>query len=704
MVKTVPIGALLLLVFLPAIKAILPTAAIDIRCTDNESCDTTLFASQASFGAFPDMNAESNEPMAPMIPPTDDPLLCNGASAEDDDFVIPGFSKFVMIVPRGGCTFQQKTANAEFLGASGIIIYGTLASRYSLNSTLIAMNDNIVTPESVVYPQQYYDYDCDKASAEIPLSRLSFDSLPYDYMRNDPVLSGSADQGNICAQANNNFANKCPSERCLLTGEVDDLGENMMACCAWDLHIWLYNDDNATREDTSSIKIPAFYITMAEADEVTLNMQMHQITVTMYRRYYPLYNVSSVVIWALGVFVAALAAWMSASEYRNAKFVNRESLDEIQPIDRSTSSSQEQDAAPMRNMQEESMELTAAHAFGFIIFSTSGLLILFFFQIYNIVKIFYAFGCAGAIFQIIFYPLFHRMSACMGMRDRIAFTTDKLELGAVSYVQIVAACASYGICTIWIYIAFTRNHPDSILFFWLMQDIMGACMCIMFLSTIKLNSIKVAAVLLTAAFFYDIFFVFVTPYLTKEGKSIMVDVATSGGPPTADPAWCEKYPDDVNCQGGDPLPMLFTIPRLFDYSGGSSLLGLGDIVLPGLLLSFGARYDAAKRMIGMASSGGRVVPQNCQGQKKGYFTALVVSYAIGLAMANVAVYVMKMGQPALLYLVPCCLGTMSCLGWMRGELRELWNTPRVLASCDSILYGPIVEESEEESQNLSPIN
>jgi signal peptide peptidase-like protein 2B len=54
-------------------------------------------------------------------------------------------------------------------------------------------------------------------------------------------------------------------------------------------------------------------------------------------------------------------------------------------------------------------------------------------------------------------------------------------------------------------------------------------MCILFLSTIKVNSIKVATVLLTAAFFYDIFFVFLTPLLTKGGKSIMVDVATSGG-------------------------------------------------------------------------------------------------------------------------------------------------------------------------------
>lgn len=137
--------------------------------------------------------------------------------------------------------------------------------------------------------------------------------------------------------------------------------------------------------------------------------------------------------------------------------------------------------------------------------------------------------------------------------------------------------------------------------------------------------------------------------------------------------------------------MLLTVPRIFDYSGGSSLLGLGDIVLPGLLLSFAARYDAAKRFIGSTSRDGQrqFQGQNCTGQKKGYFPPLVVAYAIGLAMANIAVYAMQMGQPALLYLVPCCLGTMIFLGWKRGELNELWNTPKILASCDEILYGPL---------------
>ena len=194
-----------------------------------------------------------------------------------------------------------------------------------------------------------------------------------------------------------------------------------------------------------------------------------------------------------------------------------------------------------------------------------------------------------------------------------------------------------------------------------MQNVMGACICIMFLSTIQVNSIKIASILLIAAFFYDIFFVFVTPLLTKGGKSIMVDVATSGGPPKADPAWCEKYPDDPDCFGGDPMPMLFTIPRFFDYAGGSSLLGLGDIVLPGLLISFACRYDEAKAFIGLQSGGAnRGVRSDitCR-ENGGYFLPLVISYAIGLAMANTAVYVMQMGQPALLYLVPCCFGTIS---------------------------------------------
>jgi signal peptide peptidase-like protein 2B len=286
--------------------------------------------------------------------------------------------------------------------------------------------------------------------------------------------------------------------------------------------------------------------------------------------------------------------------------------------------------------------------------------------------------------------------------------------GPISPMDVTTILISYGVGAIWIYIAFAIPHPDTVAFYWIVQDIFGCCMCMLFLETIKLNAIKVGAVLLIVAFFYDIFFVFVTPYITRGGDSIMVNVATSGGTPKADPLWCEKYPHTTECKGGDPLPMLFAVPRLFDYQGGCSMLGLGDIVLPGLLLSFASRYDESKRLMGLISGGsGRVVANNacpdavskngpfcflCCCFRNGYFGPVMVAYAIGLLMANTAVYVMQMGQPALLYLVPCCLGTMVYMGWRAGELKDLWEGPRVIRAVDAIMYGEAGVDCAEEDR------
>ena len=300
-------------------------------------------------------------------------------------------------------------------------------------------------------------------------------------------------------------------------------------------------------------------------------------------------------------------------------------------------------------------------------------------QIYSVVKIMYAFGCSRALMQVIFDPLWTRILS----KNKVIYATGTIDFGDITLVDVLAFVSGYTWGIVWLIVAMTVRHAEQNVFFWVTQDIMGACMCIMFLSIIKINSMRVASILLLVAFFYDIFFVFITPLLFK-GESVMITVATSGGPPKADPSWCEKYPDDVNCQGGDPLPMLLTMPRFFDYQGGSSLLGLGDIVLPGLLLSFAARLDAAKELLGVLRGGGGGTMMTGGGR---YFWPLVASYGIGLAMANFAVYWMNMGQPALLYLVPCCLGTMGVLGYSKGELAGLWHGPKAVVTADSILYG-----------------
>jgi len=123
------------------------------------------------------------------------------------------------------------------------------------------------------------------------------------------------------------------------------------------------------------------------------------------------------------------------------------------------------------------------------------------------------------------------------------------------------------------------------------------------------------------------------------------------------------------------------------------------ITVPGLLLSFAARYDTAKSLLGVLNGGnGLITSFGCPEEKffcgnycnlcsGGYFIPLVIAYAVGLLMANAAVLIMQMGQPALLYLVPSCLGTMIFMGWRRKELKELWDGPRVIRTADEMLHG-----------------
>lgn len=145
----------------------------------------------------------------------------------------------------------------------------------------------------------------------------------------------------------------------------------------------------------------------------------------------------------------------------------------------------------------------------------------------------------------------------------------------------------------------------------------------------------------------------------------------TGGAPKADETYCEKYPKDKDCHVRDTLPMLLVLPRINDYATGFTMLGLGDIILPGLLVAFAARYDRAmgKRHL--------LAFQKCCSERS-YFRLMVIGYAIGLMMANIAVYAMKMGQPALLYLVPCTLGVFALVSYREGTLLQMWQGPPAL--------------------------
>jgi signal peptide peptidase-like protein 2B len=182
----------------------------------------------------------------------------------------------------------------------------------------------------------------------------------------------------------------------------------------------------------------------------------------------------------------------------------------------------------------------------------------------------------------------------------------------------------------------------------------------MFLSAVRLPNLQVATILLSLACFYDMFFVFISPYVFNSSVMITVAEGPTSSFETNDENYCEKYPDDEYCSS-NTLPMLITVPSISSYVSSESMLGLGDIVLPGLLVVFCARLDMRNR--GTLSNLDAV---------KEYFPMVIIAYAIGLLMANLAVEYFEYGQPALIYIVPLTLGSVLQRAYSNGTLPLLW--------------------------------
>ncbi|XP_058223389.1 signal peptide peptidase-like 4 isoform X4 [Rhododendron vialii] len=216
--------------------------------------------------------------------------------------------------------------------------------------------------------------------------------------------------------------------------------------------------------------------------------------------------------------------------------------------------------------------------------------------------------------------------------ERAADTFVKVPLlGAVSYLTLAVSPFCIAFAVVW---AVFRRVSIA----WIGQDILGIALIITVLQIIRVPNLKVGTVLLSCAFLYDIFWVFVSKWWFKE--SVMIVVARG------------------DKSGEDGIPMLLKIPRMFDPWGGYSIIGFGDIILPGLLIAFSLRYDWLSK----------------KNLRAGYFLWAMIAYGLGLLITYVALNLMDgHGQPALLYIVPFTLGTFLTLGRKREDLKNLWT-------------------------------
>eukprot|EP01084_Bolivina_argentea_P277759 474340_1 len=282
-------------------------------------------------------------------------------------------------------------------------------------------------------------------------------------------------------------------------------------------------------------------------------------------------------------------------------------------------------------------EINTKMAWSFILLASSGLLMLYFFvdKIFIIIVIIFCIGATNGLSTIFshvidyFIPNLQSTQYFIKQLD-LEFTLSDL-LGFIPAIIITL---------IWFLIRQTND------FAWILQNIMCVGLLLILQRTIRLTNLKISSILLCTAFLYDIFWVFISPLIFE--SSVMVAVATY------------QHKNNHN----DTLPVVIKFPRVNDIFHSPMILGLGDIALPGLLISYLLRYDYINK-IGIINIKNNI--------KYGYFIVGIIGYAIGMLFTDINLILMQSGQPALLFLVPCTLGTTIIISYKRGHLKQIWN-------------------------------
>lgn len=232
---------------------------------------------------------------------------------------------------------------------------------------------------------------------------------------------------------------------------------------------------------------------------------------------------------------------------------------------------------------------------------------------------------------------------------------------------------------------------------WWLTNLQGFAFSYSALQLMSPTTFWTGTLVLTSLFFYDIYFVFFTP--------LMITVATKL---------------DI------PVKLLFPRPSGADDDPSKkalSMLGLGDIVLPGIMIGLALRFDLYLFYLKMQEPlerkepnnqldgsekieegllvdatanaervekavyqpatgywgerfwlGPRISPASWGGCfPKTYFYASVIGYIIGMICTLGVMQVFRHGQPALLYLVPAVLLSLWGTAFVRGDLKTMWE-------------------------------
>lgn len=216
---------------------------------------------------------------------------------------------------------------------------------------------------------------------------------------------------------------------------------------------------------------------------------------------------------------------------------------------------------------------------------------------------------------------------------------------------------------------------------WWLTNLLGVSLAYNALQFISPTTFWTGTMILSSLFVYDIYFVFFTP--------LMITVATKL---------------DI------PAKLLFPRPSEDSSKQPLAMLGLGDIVLPGIMIGLALRFDLylfyLRKQRGNQGEGlerkdgdekvvkaewlpatgswgerfwiGRINSKLDLRERAGvfpktYFYASLFGYVVGLITTLGIMQFYNHGQPALLYLVPGVLGALWGTAWVKGDAKLMWE-------------------------------
>ena len=204
------------------------------------------------------------------------------------------------------------------------------------------------------------------------------------------------------------------------------------------------------------------------------------------------------------------------------------------------------------------------------------------------------------------------------------------------------------------------------------HNILCSAICILGISVLKFPNLKVAQYFMGGLLIYDIYWVFFSSYLFKE--NVMVSVATKVSTnPLQSAGQALGIPLLIALKSSMELP----IKLIVEVSSEKKLmLGLGDVMIPGMFVCFARKIDTSLSRSAKEDdeeNPREFIEKSLDNENRNssssltYFHGSLLGYTIGLFIAFYVSFSFQAAQPALIYLVPGVLLPFYFNAWRRGQ-------------------------------------